>query len=310
MAADPAFEARMVRWCIEHVEPPLTPQIGYVVNPTNPATAFGVVRVEPSVFTPHTVDGGTRVYVRRADNSDPRDATIHEIELLRDRRRLEVERQERHYADLSTRIAPPETRRDRRSLALIMTPVFSAENAIAFRELPDTAEELKRRGFKIGELRSYSQGLLGKHQGGFNFALTNRAGLAFSRVLVPAGASAPEPTDLEALLGWSLLAATAVRTLALKSGYWGGYRIWFEARNNGGLGVVDGREGDEYARCADQRIEISDEWSTVEVRDDPFGPAGRLYWRLMWAFGQHAQMWTDARIRSRLELQAKELGTL
>ena len=49
---------------------------------------------------------------------------------------------------------------------------------------------------------------------------------------------------------------------------------------------------------------------TVDVRDDPLTPSGKMYWRLMWAFGQHQRMWNEAEIRTRLERHARERGML
>lgn len=300
MPADSSFEARIVRWCIEHIDPPITPQVGYITHPSDSSKAFAVLRVEPSLFTPHTVDGGTRVYVRRADNSDPCDATIYEIELLRDRRRREMESHEKHFADLVERIAPPETRRERRCYSLVITPMFSTEDVIPFQGFPPLINELREAGFKIGDLRSYSHGLLAKHPDGFNLVVTGRAGLAYSRVLVPPS-GAPPPIDLETLLGWSLLTATAVRTLAIQSGYWGTFCTWFEARNHGGIAVFDSQDlTRKYSPCADQRIELLEESSTTDARENSLALAGEIYTRLMWAFGQHAHMWSSNVIEARL----------
>ena len=108
------------------------------------------------------------------------------------------------------------------------------------------------------------------------------------------------PMQLDSLLGWSLMAAEAVRALAERAGYWGSYRVRFEARNYAGIPVLDSQA--EYEKCSDPAIDVELEWDTVEVRDDPIGAAARLYRRLMWAFGQHDQMWVDDKIRRRVAL--------
>lgn len=297
MRHDPNFEQKAIRWCIEHIDPPLVPSIGYVTNPNNGTKGFAILRVEPSEFTPHTVEQGTRIYVRRADNSDPVDATIHEIELLRDRRARELQLSANHEADLRRRVGLDRPA-PHRSLALVLTPMFGSDDAVVMTDLPAIATQIAQAGFRVGEVASYSHGVLCKHPDGIVLAITGRAALAY-RILLPNPAPAPpEPITLQSLLSWSLLATRSVQILADASGYWGSYKATFEAAGYGGSRVVDGN--DEYRPCADNDIVIHETWLTPAIREDRLAVAGRFYRHMMWSFGQHDRLWSHSIIRARM----------
>ena len=298
MQHDPNFEQKAIRWCIEHIDPPVVPSIGYVTNPNNGTKGFAVLRVEPSEFTPHTVEQGTRIYVRRADNSDPVDATIREIELLRDRRARELQQSADHEADLRRRIGLDRPT-PHRYLALVLAPMFGSDDAVAMTDLPAIANRIAQEEFRVGEVASYSHGVLCQRPDGIVLAITGRAALAY-RIPLPNPASGPpEPITLGSLLNWSLMATRCVEILADASGYWGSYKVTFEAAGNEGLRVVD--ENDEYRPCADNDIVIHETWPTPEIREDRLAVAGRFYRQMMWSFGQHDRLWSDSIIRARTE---------
>jgi hypothetical protein len=298
MPHDPNFEQKAIRWCIEHIDPPVVPSIGYVTNPNDGTKGFAILRVEPSEFTPHTVEQGTRFYVRRADNSDPVDGTIREIELLRDRRSRELELSANHEADLRRRVGLDRPT-PQRSFALVLAPMFGSDDAVAMTDLPAIATRIELAGFRVGEVASYSHGVLCKHPAGFVFAITGRAALA-CRFLFPNPAPGPpEPINLGHLLSWSLMATRSVEILADASGYWGWYKATFEAAGHGAIRVVDGN--DEYRPCADNDIVIHETWTIPAIREDRLAVAGRFYRQMMWSFGQHNCLWSDSIIRARME---------
>jgi len=304
MLADSDFEKRVTRWCIEHIRPPLVPMIGYVYNPKNPDKAFAVVRVELSRFTPHVVEGGTRVYIRRADNSDPVDATFEEIELLRNQRERALALEQQHISDLRDRLGRPSEQF--RSIFLLITPQFSNDDAIRPTHLPRVGQELKRVGFEIGTIRSYSHGVISTDKPGWIFVLTGRGGLGVRFELSRYGEDRDAPIMLESLLGWALLAAKGAQTLSKEAGYWGEYRIVYEAFTWGDLMVQDAEE--QYDKCVDSSIAIHMEWSALELRRNALNPAATLFWRMMWAYGQNDRLWTRERIMNRLTEKAKGWG--
>ena len=303
MQNDPKFEQKVIRWCIEHIDPPVVPSIGYVTNPNDGTKGFAILRVEPSEFTPHTIEQGTRIYVRRADNSDPMDATIREIELLRDRRARELELSANHEADLRCRVGLDRPAAHR-SLALVLAPMFGSDDAVAMTDLPAIAARIVQAGFRVGEVASYSHGVLCKHPAGFVLAITGRAALAYRFIYTNSAPEPPEPIDLQSLLSWSLMATRSVEILADASGYWGSYKATFEAPGHGTIEVVDGN--DEYHPCVDNDVVIHETWPISAIREDRLAVAGRFYRQMMWAFGQHDRLWSDSDIRARMEARIRE----
>jgi hypothetical protein len=295
MPADADFENRVTRWCIEHVAPPVTPFIGYVQHPENSARAFAVVRTEMSWITPHTVDGGTRFYVRRADNSDPVDATFSEIELMRNRRQLAVDVERAHVNDLLVRIKPAVKQPLLRTL--IVTPRFSSDTAIPWSRLHEIAYKFTEVGVKeelVGRVRPYSHGVIWSEDPQWTFALTARGafGCAFTH-----GADAAEPRTIavESILSWALMAVRGSSILSKEAGYWGDYVATARALSYGDLPVVDTRiqAGRPLAKCVDMNITTEIAWNALEAQASPCEVASRFGRRLLWAFGVNEARWKD-----------------
>lgn len=305
MTAPPDFEKRITRWCIEHIDPPIVPMIGYVPNPSHSGRAFGVIRVELSRFTPHIVEDGTRIYVRRADNSDPVDATFQEIELLRNQRERALELEKKHLVDLKERIEL-RPRTTERCMFLILTRQFSTDDAISLIRLPDAVRELERVGFKVSRTQSYSHGVMARVIPGWDFVVTSRAALAVGFHPDRISENPNEPVTLDAMLGWSLLAAKGIITLCKEAGCWGAYKVIYKAFGYSGIEVRDAQTGERYRPCVDPRIAIEMEWSTLELREDLIKPAAEFFWRMMWAFGQNEQIWSREMIVKHLSNRARD----
>lgn len=306
MPSDPDFEKRVTRWCIEHINPPVVPFVKWIDNTKVPGKGFGVIRTELSQHSPHTVEGGTRIFVRRADNSDPVPATFHEMELLRSMRQRALQLDKLHSDDLRERVGPEANYRDP-WLRVLVVPIFPREDAIPLGALPDIARKLRDIGFTsiiVSALRSYSYGVLA-HAAGWRFALTGRGALGLGLVNLEAR---KEGIDLESLLDWALLAARAGNVLAKEAGHWGGFRIHFEAHGYRGLSVKYSRSQIyTYEPCVDDAISIEASWQAVELQEDWKLPAAQLFWHMMWAFGQQDRMWTENQIVERLDKKSKGL---
>jgi len=304
MKADPDFERKVIRWAIEHVDPPLVPSVGYVEHPADNSKAFAVVRVEASQFTPHTTDGGTNIYVRRADNSDPLRATFHEIELLRNQRERARKLEESHVADMRTRMGmtlpPPE-----RCLFMVLTPIFSEDDAIPKNRLGDAAFELTKAGFKLRRWQSYSHGVTTEptENPGWISLLSSRGCLAVRYTHRLADEDPKQPINLADLLSWALLAGEGVRVLSDHAGYWGDFRVVFESYGCKDLPVTDPpTDRYPYSRCVDGSISINQQWSVSDIKDDFLYLPAKLFWQMLWAYGQsdNLHLWDDSAIRSRL----------
>jgi len=306
MPRDPDFERRVTRWCIEHAYPPIVPFVKWIDNPNAPGKGFGVVRVEPSWHAPHTMDGGRAIYVRRADNSDPVQATLEEIESLRNMRERAIRREDKLWMDLRRRV---EVRDDQvgRWVGFLLMPEFSEENAISLGKLPEVARELRSRGLRpdlISTMSSYCDGVLSNELPQWRFALTSKGALGVGHLdeaLTNGG------VDLDDLAGWAILFGSAGRLLAEEAGHWGRFRISFEAHGYKGVQVVDSRDSVEsYRTCRDARIVIEFRTEATLLRAGSIGAGTELFRRIMWSYGQHDRMWTEEQIQLRLAAKKRE----
>ena len=130
--------------------------------------------------------------------------------------------------------------------------------------------------------------------------MTTRAALGIGFNHIHAGGKDDEPVQLDALLGWALLASRGVRILADMAGYWGTYRVSYYATGHGGVAISDPGHDSPYQPCADSNISIEIDFDTIEARESMFKPAADLFWRMMWAFGQVDRMWSPDTIEKRL----------
>lgn len=299
MPAMPDFEKKLTRWCIEHISPPVVPVVGYVLNPSDPTKAFAVIRVEMSTLTPHVVGQGTRIYVRRADNSDPVDAAYQEIELLRNQRERALSLEALHLKDLKARVGLSPKPVDR-SMHLLLSPEFSRDDAIPHLTLPQIMGKLQDEGVMVRNPRSYSHGLVSQDVPGWIMAVTTRGALGVGFSHLHAGCKSDDPIKLDALLSWAILAARGVKIAAEAAGSWGTYRVAYYATGYGGVAVKDPGHDSPYQPCVDSNISIEMSFDSVEARENTFDFAGRLYWQMMWAFGQVERMWSDDIILKRL----------
>lgn len=80
--------------CLDHIYPPLFPEIQECELKNNPDKLAVIVRVAMSDETPHTINKRTGFYIRGEDVCTPRPMTDEEIELLWNRRKKLVERRE------------------------------------------------------------------------------------------------------------------------------------------------------------------------------------------------------------------------
>lgn len=300
MPTPPNFERQISSWCVEHISPPIVPFVKWIDNPSVSGKGFGVVRVEMSWHTPHTVEGGTRIYVRRRDNSEPLPATFYEIESMRSMRATALDRDKQHFEDLRIRVGPAENV-PYPWMRLMLLPTLMREDALALHRLPSLANGLRSIGLRdeiARSIRSYSHGILSSDVPGWRLALTSRGAFGLGFVHPEAR---EQGIDLDSLVKWSWMGSLAAEILSKESGYWGTYLVEFDASNYQGVRVVDSVTSTEsYLPCADDKIRIQMEWAVPELKADPLIPATRLFSRLLWSFGQHERMWPESTIRTRL----------
>lgn len=300
MALEPDFEKKVTRWCIEHISPPVVPFIKWIDNPNVQGKGFGVVRTEMSWHAPHTMEGGTKIFVRRADNSDPLPATLAEIELLRNMRERALRREEVLWLDMRRRL---EVRDNEVGswIGFLLFPQFGREDAISMERLPEIARTLRDRGVRwdlIDRLTSYCDGVLSNEIPNWRLVLTSRGALGIGCL---DSRAAEKTMDIDALVGWALLASRSARLITEEAGHWGRLRLSFEAYGYEGVDVIDSCSSIfTYRPCRDNRIVIDMAIEASEVRAESLVVGQRLFRRMLWAYGQHDRMWTDDGIMRRL----------
>lgn len=80
--------------CLDHIYPPIVPEIQECELKTDTSKVVVVVRVDMSEEAPHTINQRTGFYIRMQDRSDPREMNTEEIELLWNRRGKLIQRRE------------------------------------------------------------------------------------------------------------------------------------------------------------------------------------------------------------------------
>lgn len=81
--------------CASEVFPPINPDVtDYLRNPADPDCGFLVIRIGVTIGDIHSVDGGSGIYIRIADQSEPIRATLDQIEIMLARQRRGVDWQE------------------------------------------------------------------------------------------------------------------------------------------------------------------------------------------------------------------------
>ncbi len=297
MPADPMFADRVFKWCINRISPPVVPTIGYVLHPESPNRAFAVIRVEPSDFTPHALEEERRVYVRHGDNSDPVDATLREIYLLRDRRAAETAEWHRRQIDTRER-AGFEGRQwnpESRTMGFLISPRHTLDGEMEPSAILRTTEVLGKY-LNIGKLTSYSHGVIGRG-GGLRFVLTNQGAVAHMNL----EARSPNPSRLalHEVVRLCCQMVFAASTVARELGYWGALSVDFEANNQ-----QDRPVGDMDWKCVDHAIRIHREWDIPAIRSNPAGVMTDMVRKIMWAFG----VTQDAFDQENIKLSLAQLG--
>lgn len=273
LAPDPELRTKIRNWCSARIYPPLSPEIGYA---TDNSRAFVVVRVQPSLMTPHTMKGGTRIYVRRGDSSDPVDATFEECELLRNRRAKQEELEERAAEDLRARVEW----QGERTMSLIVYPRLGREDAVDRRALrPLMAQFAENEWIHSSTIRPYSNGLLYRGQR-TKVAISTRGGFGFGRV---ARDDAPANIRLFELCNLARMAGKGSVIVGAATGFWGRYRGTFAA--HGWNGAAISNHDRVIAECADDRIEVSAEWEVAAARESAGIAVTEFAERMAWACG-------------------------
>ena len=93
--------------CIDHIYPPIVPEIQECELKSDSNKVVVLVRIEMSDAVPHTINNKTGFYLRSQDRCDPREMTTDEIELLWNRRAKLVERREWLLKRTYERVFPP-----------------------------------------------------------------------------------------------------------------------------------------------------------------------------------------------------------
>ena len=304
MPVDAGFAQKVRGWCLTRIYPPLVPEIGYVVRDNATGRAFAVVRVDESLLTPHTVEGGTRVYVRRADNSLPVEATEDERQLLRNRRAKQVELEEAHREDLFYRISGKPDQGDV-TLLLTVCPRLSRDDAIPRERLIEAAAPFGKDNWIEGSTpTSYSHGIVFRSDrtNRNRFAVTTRAAFGRGRVIrfrpVPRDTWLPRLRTFE-LLRWAVLAVQGSVILAKMAEFRGEYEMQLKADGWEGARIIEDDPNNVIARCADNRISVPGQWRVEEAEESPTRVGAALARRICWAFGLR---WEEESLRESMAI--------
>ncbi|MBM4466312.1 MAG: ATP-binding protein [Chloroflexi bacterium] len=131
-----SLRQRVVSTAYKGVYPPVMPQVGVCSLDQDPDRAVVIVRVAPSVHTPHAVDSRRRIYVRVDSQTEPHSlATLDELEWLWDRRRQAEERRDALIEAAKERAAwilkhPTDTNEPSLLRAWVASHFYSGEDAL------------------------------------------------------------------------------------------------------------------------------------------------------------------------------------
>jgi hypothetical protein len=152
--------------CIDHIYPPIVPEIQECILKTDGGKVVVVVRVEIGDETPHTINNRTGFYIRSQDRSDPREITDEELELLWNRRAKLIERRELLLRRSYERMFPPDAERFDMLTAVTLRaiPLYPMQPLIDRTTLFDqyrAAEVLGCQGFPlvIGDIKTASDSI-------------------------------------------------------------------------------------------------------------------------------------------------------
>ena len=118
--------------CLDHIYPPIVPEIQECELKTDASKVVVVVRVDISDEAPHTINQKTGFYIRVQDRSDPREMNVDEMELLWNRREKLIERREWLLARAYERVLPSGVKRVHMLTPLIFRaiPLFPLQSLI------------------------------------------------------------------------------------------------------------------------------------------------------------------------------------
>jgi hypothetical protein len=140
-----SLRQRVVSTAYKGIYPPVMPQVGVCSLDQDPDRAVVIVRVAPSVHTPHAVDSRRRIYVRVDSQTEPHSlATLDELEWLWDRRRQAEERRDALIESAIERatwiLERPDTDESPLLRAWVVPHFYSGEEALP----PSTVKELMK----------------------------------------------------------------------------------------------------------------------------------------------------------------------
>ncbi len=98
--------------CIDHIYPPVIPEIQEYELPSDKDKVIILVRIPMSDTVPHTINERTGFYIRVQDRCDPREMTDEEIKFLLNKREKLIERREWLIKRSYERVFPPDVKRN------------------------------------------------------------------------------------------------------------------------------------------------------------------------------------------------------
>ncbi len=190
LGTDP--RARVLSTCAHNIFPPVSPELSeYLRNPQDKSKGFLVIRVAATDEV-HTIDAGTGIYIRTADQSEPVRADLDMIEHLLYRKKravdLQAHRRERAMGQTQTALGEGE----RCTLWVSIGPKILTEPLFDLTELRDLAPNLSVPSFywKCRSPIDLSFGISGVQDGVYSVDRYGRhAGVmdVFGNVTVAAG---------------------------------------------------------------------------------------------------------------------------
>ena len=179
----PNYKQRVVQWCFDAVDPPLTVEVSDPISiPGGSDRVCYVAYVPESNISPHFIHGRKGIYIRTDEYSqryEPRLATQSELVALFDRRKQVTDRRvsltmrahqrfdsfaETRYPDLGGR---EEGVGARFSLAIV--PRFPSEQVVGLGDVLPTLREINIPWRQVGFPRT-TQGFVTQHESGSDYA--------------------------------------------------------------------------------------------------------------------------------------------
>jgi len=293
--------------CIDHIYPPVIPEIQECELRSDPSKIAVLIRVEMSDAVPHTINNRTGFYIRVQDRCDPREMTDEEIKMLLNRREKIAERRERLLNRTYERVFPPDVKRNFMLTPAIfqvipLYPMYPLVERSQLYELYTKSEVRQGQGFPLetDRIKTANESIYAYISTKDSDKLTVRKERygelnIFGQVSYFENAVHDFNGSATGIyLGYELrnlfLTVKFATNFYKNLGYWGVVRLILKVENCRGVKLISPHDGpgraDELAIMElDSDINIQREYVTAELNDSPEDCIENIFQEYLWNIG-------------------------